>query len=158
MALNLTGLAYSRLFDQQNALSYYTQALELAEKTGNRYGAAQTLNNLGVQYSQLQDPDQAQACYERALQYWREIGNRVEELRTLNNLGIIHYQKGDLDRGVRVTQGSSGRSIEREVCQCGCRHLEQYGVIPPPSGADQTSTGRVSTCSGVVSESPCTLS
>ena len=49
-ALNLIGLAYSNLYDVQNALIYYTQSVELAEKTATVYSAAETLNNLGIQY------------------------------------------------------------------------------------------------------------
>ncbi|MEP7274013.1 MAG: CHAT domain-containing tetratricopeptide repeat protein, partial [Acidobacteriota bacterium] len=100
-----------------------------AEKTGNRYGAAQTLNNLGVEYYHLQDSDQALACYERALRYWREIGNRVEESRTLSNLGLIHYQKRDLEKSLEFLKASLGDRVRGQYLATDASLLNNIGLI-----------------------------
>src|SRR5262249_55378015 len=57
------------------ALAYQRQALELLEATGDRRGAAETLNLLGMT-SAFVDPEQSFAYYTRVIPLLRDVDDR----------------------------------------------------------------------------------
>ena len=59
--LNKTGIAYQMMFDNEDALSCYTEAAKLQPANSNY------LNNIGTVYVSLKDPKSAERYYRKAL-------------------------------------------------------------------------------------------
>lgn len=98
---NLSGYVRMRRGDYGLAQAQLEHALVLAQESGLRQIAANSLRTLGSTLWYLGDYAQAQALYEQALPIYREIGDRQGEGATLNNLGIVASNLGD-DAGARA--------------------------------------------------------
>ncbi|SHM88341.1 AfsR/SARP family transcriptional regulator [Cryptosporangium aurantiacum] len=97
----VTGLLASTLYvyldnggHSADALTVHRCALDAAERTGDRAGAAAALAQLGVVFWQLGRYPDGIDHLERALALFRELGDRVGEARTVGNLGVIYQQTG----------------------------------------------------------------
>jgi CHAT domain-containing protein/Tfp pilus assembly protein PilF len=89
--LNDLGEVYASMGREKEAeaLSHFTQALAIREKTGDKYEAAMTLANLGLFHASAGRDGEARDCYERALAYARETRYRSLEAATLGHLGEL---------------------------------------------------------------------
>jgi tetratricopeptide (TPR) repeat protein len=90
--LSNLGSSYNILGDYGRAIDLYTQALTIAQETGNRDWEGAALNGLGNCYSSLGDYRQAINLHTQALTISREIGNRDWEGTALGNLGGCYYR------------------------------------------------------------------
>jgi len=120
------GRIYYDLGDQQQALSYYEQALHIAREVGNRKDEGITLNSLGECYRALGNKQQALSYLEQALHIYREVGSRINEATVLNDLGLVYDKLGD--RQQELSYFEQALHIYREV---GSRKAEggQYGIL-----------------------------
>jgi CHAT domain-containing protein/Tfp pilus assembly protein PilF len=94
-ALNLMGLAHSRLGEIERALDHYRQAASLFQAVGSRWDEAQTLSNIGVAYWRLGQLQKALEYNALALPLVRTIGDREVESDILNTTGVIHKDLGE---------------------------------------------------------------
>jgi Flp pilus assembly protein TadD/transcriptional regulator with XRE-family HTH domain len=65
-----------------------------AQRAGDRFGEAWTLNNLAIAYRDLRRTDEGRATFWRALEIRRALGDRVGEAWTLMGLGFIATDVG----------------------------------------------------------------
>lgn len=85
-SLNNLGNLYHDIHRHDEALAYYTQAYELSEKNGARFG--DPLTNVGNLYFNQGDYTKALEYYGKALEIERQNNNRLGILNTLANMGI----------------------------------------------------------------------
>jgi tetratricopeptide (TPR) repeat protein len=102
--LNDLGLLYQDLGDNQQALSYFHQALPLRRQVGDRKSEATTLNNIGGVYANLGDNQQALSYFQQALPLRRQVGDRKGEATTLNNIGGVYANLGDNQQALSYYQ------------------------------------------------------
>jgi CHAT domain-containing protein len=84
----------------KNAREYYLQALQLAEKLGNRVGQASLLSGLGVIDSDLGNQTQAIEQLQRSLEISRQTGNLYSQAVALQNLGRVYEDRSDPSRAL----------------------------------------------------------
>jgi CHAT domain-containing protein/Tfp pilus assembly protein PilF len=96
-AVQMIGLCYRMLGDNQKALEYYQQALPLARAEKNREQEAGILNSIGNAMVSLGDSPSALTYYEQAVAILREKGMRLQESSLLNNLGFLYLSLNDAD-------------------------------------------------------------
>jgi len=82
------------------ALTYYTEALQQAEITDNKWAIAAGMGNAGVIHFLKGHSKTALEHQEMALEIDREIGYRQGEASALGNIGNVYSVKGDLDRAL----------------------------------------------------------
>jgi CHAT domain-containing protein/tetratricopeptide (TPR) repeat protein len=94
--LNLIGVRYWDLGDNQKALAYYGQALPLFRALGKPKEEARVLHNFGTAYWELGDSQKALEYYNQALPLSRAAGDRYEEAINLNTIGLAYDNLGRL--------------------------------------------------------------
>lgn len=99
--LRSIGLVYTYMTEYDKALDYDMQALQLAEKVGDRKGVAAILSNIGIVYYDLQDYRKATTYYERARKINEQMGNRVYLSNNLGNLGNSFMSLKEYDKAVQ---------------------------------------------------------
>jgi CHAT domain-containing protein/Tfp pilus assembly protein PilF len=98
--LNLVGVRYWELGDNQKALEYYDQSLRMWRSLGNRKEEGQVLHNFGTAYWQSGDSQKALEYYAQALPLIRAVGDRPQEAITLNTTGLAYYELGQLQEAL----------------------------------------------------------
>jgi tetratricopeptide (TPR) repeat protein len=78
-------------------LSAQQTALESAQRAGDRYGEAVTLDNLGIAYRHLFRLPEAEECFDGALRAFRELGSPLGHARAANGLGVCRMFAHRLD-------------------------------------------------------------
>nr|VFJ86451.1 MAG: Tetratricopeptide repeat-containing protein [Candidatus Kentron sp. LFY] len=99
-AMNGSGTCCLHLGDYGQALSYFTDSLEITRDIGDREGIGATLNNIAAIHQTRGDLDEALDYLGQSLAIRRDIGDRKGEGRTLNNVSQIHGARGDLDEAL----------------------------------------------------------
>ncbi|EAW34781.1 DUF2225 domain-containing protein [Lyngbya sp. PCC 8106] len=99
---NLLNIAaqYWWLDNQQKALEYHNQSLEIYRKIGDLKGEAITLSLIGDYYFSLGDQQQELEFYNQALIIYQKLGDRVKEANILDRLGLIYSQLGDVQKAL----------------------------------------------------------
>jgi CHAT domain-containing protein/tetratricopeptide (TPR) repeat protein len=88
---NNLGVIASKQYNNQKALYYYLQAIDLYHRLGNRTSEAVAQFNIGAIYAATGQPEEALQWYERILLLNRELKNRLLEANVLNNRGVAKY-------------------------------------------------------------------
>ena len=112
-AYNDLGNAYAGMYAYGEALNWYQQGLELAERKNNLQGQARSLMNLGDSLWRSGRSRESVGYYQRALETYREIEDRQGEASTLGNLGIAYRSLCEYQRAVDFHQQSI--EIKREI-------------------------------------------
>ena len=87
-SMNNLGNLYHDIDLDEKALDYYTQAYELSEKNGARFG--DPMNNVGNIYFNQGNYQVAIGYYEKALEIEMEHNNKLGVLNTITNIGITY--------------------------------------------------------------------
>jgi len=93
-ALAETGRVYRDMGENATALTFFQQALQLAQKLPQPDLAAGILNSIGVLYLEQEDYDQAEPYLQRALQSYQRSDNQSEAAGVILNLGVIAQRRG----------------------------------------------------------------
>jgi CHAT domain-containing protein/Tfp pilus assembly protein PilF len=101
--LNETAITYKNLGNYDQALVFYTRALEAHVKTGDRYSQGVTLLNIGNLHSILGQDDRALECFERALAISRDLNERRGQSIVLGNIASVLADRGEFDRATDYT-------------------------------------------------------
>lgn len=109
--------------DYERALGMCTEAIDLAERTGEQLILAHTLNIKGEIARVHGDDDAAGAAYEAALQAARNSGDRGTVARVLGNLAYVARHRGAHDEAQRL-----GREALRTSWKVGLRKMAALGV------------------------------
>lgn len=103
--LNNLGDAKSESKDEQKAIAYYQQALQVAQESKDRNLERYTLTQIGVAYGlQLVNWQQSIVYYQSALVIARETKNRDSEGELLSLLGMAYNYIGNLPKGIETLQ------------------------------------------------------
>ena len=103
---NVIGLAYWNLSNYSLSLEYYSKAMELGEKTGDKIGVAVVLGNMGIVYSNLTDYSRALEYFGNALIAHEELGMKTEVANVTCNIGVIYRTLGDYTRALEYFRSS----------------------------------------------------
>ncbi|HRY97453.1 MAG TPA: sensor histidine kinase [Bacteroidales bacterium] len=108
-----------RLKDQDTALFYGREALNLATRLNFRKGEAQALNDLGIIYIDRNEFAQALEQFNRAMQIRQQLGDSAGVAALYNKQGIVHQKQGRLDaaldRQLRALRIYEQRGEERWI-------------------------------------------
>jgi len=88
------------------AIALFTQALDLAERTNDRYQAAGLLGNLGGAYSRKGEPTTAMQFTTRALQASERLGDPIGVARQSFNLAVLHAATGQTQSARQLLRSS----------------------------------------------------
>jgi len=106
-ALIHTGVGYSILNKNQQAVSFHLQALELAAELADKKLLGRVHNELGIDYKYLGRFDKSLDHFLKALSIKEEKSadgkNLYSELsiaNTMNNIGVIYDEMGDYDKAL----------------------------------------------------------
>ncbi|WKZ36690.1 MAG: tetratricopeptide repeat protein [Anaerolineales bacterium] len=100
-ALRIKGLAFHRLGNTRQAVSFLERSLELFQ-AGDPSGVPILLMETGMAYRAIGDFTQARNAYEKALQIWRQEGNLSWQASLLNNLGVLHQFLGEYSKAAQT--------------------------------------------------------
>lgn len=94
------GVLYLKFNAQEEALSYFLQALDLAQNYKRDDFFNTIYNNIGIVYSTNNAHDKAIEYYQKALEISRKQANRHRTGVNLMNLGIEIRKKGDTEKAL----------------------------------------------------------
>ena len=106
VCLNNIATAYSQKGDNDDALTYLQQALQLREKLNVPGDIADTLHNLGETYSALGQYDQAMTSFMRGLDLYRKSGDNQGAAVMSYSMGLVFEQQGRVGPAVGALQES----------------------------------------------------
>jgi tetratricopeptide (TPR) repeat protein len=99
-AYNHAGDICKKLGNIPKALEYYTRALEIREKRGDKEDIANSLNNIGVVYFQQANIPKALEYLMRSLKIQEEIGDKPGVAATVSNIGSIYEGQGETSKAL----------------------------------------------------------
>jgi signal transduction histidine kinase/tetratricopeptide (TPR) repeat protein len=86
--------------DQETALEYYLQSLNLLENENFKEGIVNAWSNIGNLYRRMGDLDQALVYVQKAVVYYRETKNKNRLPATLRMLGLIYNKQMKYDQAL----------------------------------------------------------
>ena len=110
---NDLGEVYNNVWQNERALDYCEQALQIFREIGDGNGEGMVLGILGWLNCILGQKKQALKYYEQALSIHRRVGNRGGEGIALNGLGLVHSMLGQKEQALDYYE--QALSIRREV-------------------------------------------
>ena len=99
-ALLVVGDGYRNLGDEETAMKYFLQALEITRRTGDKEDIAGALVNLGRNSDCMGDIEDAIRYNEEGLRLSEEVDNPRIQAYALNNLGIAHMDLENYEKAV----------------------------------------------------------
>jgi serine/threonine protein kinase/tetratricopeptide (TPR) repeat protein len=120
--LQMIGVAYDGLNKYDEALRNVQQSLEINQKLGNKWAAANSYSEIGDLHLGLGKPEAALAAYNQALNLRREIGAKKDIANSLINIGGLMEDRGDYDKALDLykqslqTQRDVGDADLQAVC------------------------------------------
>jgi tetratricopeptide (TPR) repeat protein len=104
VALTNLGVAYLRRGQDELAMEYTQQAIDLHPEAADRIGHSRALYNLGVAYLRRGQDELAMEYMQQALELQRETSDRVGQVRTLSGLGSIERRHGRYEQATLLQQ------------------------------------------------------
>jgi signal transduction histidine kinase/Tfp pilus assembly protein PilF len=100
-ALNNLGIGHYFISDYARALDFYSDCLELSERSGNRLRSAGTLNNIGIIHFLWGEYDSALEYYYRSLKIQESLGDEEGVAKAYNNLGNVYDATEEFEESLR---------------------------------------------------------
>jgi tetratricopeptide (TPR) repeat protein len=94
-ALNILGLAYSRLGNKKKALENHQQSLLLAHASGDMAAQAKALENTGRAFNDLGEGQKSLQSFKEMLAVNQAANNRRGQVTALNYIGLICADLGE---------------------------------------------------------------
>ncbi len=94
-ALGGLGLAYLREEHYDQAIDWFTAALEKSRTVNNPALTAVIISNLGWCYYKVGDLDRASQLFEQSASLFEKLGLLRQERESLNDLGLVRYDQRD---------------------------------------------------------------
>ncbi len=91
-ALDIIASAHSLLGEQEKAMEFNTEALNIFRQIKESTGEAGILNNIGIIHYELAEFDRALHFFEDALNIARKVGEKTFIGNTLGNIGNVHSE------------------------------------------------------------------
>ncbi|MGD1891864.1 MAG: tetratricopeptide repeat protein [Cyclobacteriaceae bacterium] len=89
------GLSAKEKYDYQQAIAWYSKALQTAQHTSYLNGQAKACFGLGDTYREQGQFSEAHEYYARALEIYTELGNKILEATTIRYIGDTYARQGD---------------------------------------------------------------
>lgn len=112
-ALGGLGLAYMREEHYDQAIDWFTAALEKSKTVNNPALSAVTTINLGWCYYKVGDLERASELFQQSASLFEEIGMLRQEREGLNNLGLVRYDQKNYPEAKQYFSKSLG--VAREM-------------------------------------------
>jgi tetratricopeptide (TPR) repeat protein len=90
----------------ERAIEYHERSLAVAQKVGDEYAVARTLNNLGSVYQGKGEWERAIESYERSQAILKKVGDEHRMATIFNNLGEIYRVKKEWERAIEYHERS----------------------------------------------------
>ncbi|WP_406073736.1 AfsR/SARP family transcriptional regulator [Micromonospora sp. NBC_01638] len=116
-ALSHLGGVRTRMRDSEQAVRLLAASMALRDRTGHRYGEAETLNDLATAHRQLGRLDEALRLHHASMDAARLSGERHVEAAALNELGRTLLTKG---------RGGEAADMHREALRLATRISHPY--------------------------------
>ena len=107
------GNIYITLDERTKALEFYTKALEMRKKIGNKHGIAFSLNGLGEFYYNTSQNERALEYFEASKKLRMEIKDREGLGQSLLFIAAVYMRKGDLVKALEAATNSL--QLRREI-------------------------------------------
>ena len=92
------GIYYLRTRNVERGKEYFTKAIELAEKIGDRVLIAQLYNNLGVAAQMAGNMDQSLTYYQKSAEIKEALGNIHDLTTSYTNIGLVYSIMQDIEK------------------------------------------------------------
>lgn len=97
----LDNIAYDNLgSNNEKAIEYATQALQLAIDRGYATGRIKAYNVLGLAFYYLNEYDQALVWHQRSTELSSKVGDFRQKAVALNNIGLVYDDRGDYEKAL----------------------------------------------------------
>lgn len=96
-ALNQLAMTEYQRGNSQTAITYYTQALDIIQRTSGLFHHAKLYQELELAYRDVGDVQNANDCLEKQIRLWQQLNNPEPLAMSLNNLGYRYYEQGYYD-------------------------------------------------------------
>jgi len=90
----------------ERAIEYHERSLAVAQKVGDEYAVARTLNNLGSVYQGKGEWERAIESYERSQAILKKVGDEHRMATIFNNLGEIYRVKKEWEQAIEYHERS----------------------------------------------------
>jgi tetratricopeptide (TPR) repeat protein len=140
---NLGKMAWERE-DNETALRYLNETLELAERTNQTQRICYTLNMLGIVYATSGDEDRARSYFERMLQVARSSGERGRIGQALTNMALL-LQSVAQDQQQALHYFQEALALQNETGNVYSQALTYYGIASLYAKLNQLELARQNT-------------
>lgn len=96
------GIKMFRFGEYEEAAEHFREARALYERTGDKRGQAEMLNNLGAVYTQEDRWDEASEAFSKAGQIFETLDDQSGRAQTLGNLGAMYRHRGENETAVET--------------------------------------------------------
>ncbi|SDF21246.1 Signal transduction histidine kinase [Epilithonimonas hungarica] len=100
ICLKYIGSSYAFETNYSEAIKYYKQSLDLADKINFYYEIANLNNNLGTIYNELGNYRSAYIYFIKALENYDLAGNQQKKTGTLNNIGLTYLNLNNQEKAL----------------------------------------------------------
>ncbi len=122
--------------DQDSALRYYQEALDLAAETGDAAQQGDLLNTMGIIEWERANYSRALEHYERARQIFEELDDQIHAGLMLNSIGVtlkamgrLEEAQSRLEEAIRVHRASGEKLFEGHALATMGDLLSELGVL-----------------------------
>lgn len=116
-ALASMGHVHQAMGNHVQALTYLSQAMEIAKTLINNGRVAALLNDMGVLYIEQGDYLRASEFLNKSLQIFIGLNNRREVARNLLNIGVINQRQGNYQTAIEKFQESLKRAEDIDAIE-----------------------------------------
>jgi signal transduction histidine kinase len=95
----LTGLSYYAL-DKPTAFEYLQRALEMAQKTHNKYLILKCLNSFAIYYRAIGEIPKAIEFFQKSIAVAEELDNKSELVKSWLNLSLLYKKDENYDKAI----------------------------------------------------------
>jgi len=112
--LKYVGSSYVFETNYPDAIKYYNQALNIAEKTDNYHEIANLNNNLGMIFNEIGDFKTAYSYYFTALDNYDLAEEKDRKVGTLNNIGVIYINLKNYEKALSFFEEALDSTIQHK--------------------------------------------
>jgi class 3 adenylate cyclase/Tfp pilus assembly protein PilF len=126
--LSNLGMVYKKQGYYNRAITYYEEALKLAEENENKRNIAIFLNNIGSIYDEWGRYDKAIEYFERSLRIKQEIDDEEGIANSLNNIGMVYYVWKKYDDAIQNFKEALALDVKRNDKKQMAMRINNIGI------------------------------
>lgn len=98
--LDMLGIAHRLTGNLDEAVSYFSEAIEVYSEAGNIRAIGESYGELGLVYYTLGNIQKADGYFDKALKFSLETNNRRGEAKALMNKGLSYRFRGEIEQSI----------------------------------------------------------